>query len=214
MESGRRVRLYVSNVCFRNMGRQDSLFNMFGGKTKRDFAAYLLCCAFADSSETYRSLVENWADAFGTGIEEMKDLTEGDPAMLASLKHIYGIYTDGNVFSFPADPGQAEKPYRKPAEMPDWHVAYVKMQDGTGRHYYSLAPADLVRVQLRLFAERYALPLADIVSVRPVLRNPAWYASLAMRMLGARPGHMLTNRMLRELMNGRQDMGLYAAPRF
>lgn len=208
MESGRRVRLYVSNVCFRNMGKRDLLFTFMGGRGKGSYGAYVLCCAFADTSATYRSLVENLADTLQTGIVEMSDLAEGDPAMLQSMKHVNGVYTDGNVFAFSDAPAE-EKPYRKPGKEPSWRIAYVKFQDGTARHYYAqVGSADLFRTLLRLFAERYGKPIEDIVSIREVYKLDIFHR-LLMCLFGAKPGHMLTNRMLRELMNGRQDMGLY-----
>ena len=208
MESGRRVRLYVSHVCFRNMGRQDLLFNFMGGRRKENYGAYVLCCAFADTSATYRSLVENLADTLQTGIVEMSDLAEGDPAMLQSMKHVNGVYTDGNVFAFSDAPAE-EKPYRKPGKEPSWRIAYVKFQDGTARHYYAqVGSADLFRTLLQLFAARYGKPIEDIVSIREVYK-PDLFHRLLMRLYGAKPGHMLTLRMMHELKHAYQDMGLY-----
>ena len=208
MESGRKVRLYVSNVCFRNMGRQDLLFNFMSGRGKGSYGAYVLCCAFADTSATYQSLVENLADTLQTGIVEMSDLVEGDPAMLQSMKHVNGVYTDGNVFSFSDAPAE-EKPYRKPGKEPSWRIAYVKFQDGTARHYYAqVGSADLFRTLLRLFAARYDKPIEDIVSIREVYK-PDFFHRLLMRLYGAKPGHMLTLRMMHELKHAHQDMGLY-----
>ena len=208
MESGRKVRLYVSNVCFRNMGRQDLLFNFMSGRGKGSYGAYVLCCAFADTSATYQSLVENLADTLQTGIVEMSDLAEGDPAMLQSMKHVNGVYTDGNVFAFSDAPAE-EKPYRKPGKEPSWRIAYVKFQDGSARHYYAqVGSADLFRTLLQLFAARYGKPIEDIVSIREVYK-PDFFHRLLMRLYGAKPGHMLTLRMMHELKHAHQDMGLY-----
>lgn len=208
MESSGKVRLYVSDVCFRNQGRGDELFNMFGRGMRREFGAYLLCCAFADSSATYRSIVENFADRLQTGIVEMSDLTEGDPAMLDSMKHLTGVYTDGNLFTF-SEPMGEERPCRKPGKVPCLRVAYVKFKDGTARRYYAITgTVELCRKYIHLFAERYGMPIEDIVSVREVgfPRAPyGWY----LRLLGSSPGHLMSRRQLDMLLESHQDMGLY-----
>lgn len=208
MESSGKVRLYVSNVCFRNQGREDELFNLFGRGMHREFGAYLLCCAFADSSATYRSIVENFADHLQTGIVEMSDLTEGDPAMLDSMKHLTGVYSNGNLFTF-SEPVGGEKPFRKPADRPVPRVAYVKFKDGTARRYYAITgTAELCRKFIHLFAERYGMPVEDIVSVREVKCLSgmcAWY----LRLRGSSPGHLMTSRQFDMLLESHQDMGLY-----
>ena len=97
----------------------------------------------------------------------------------------------------------------KPGEMPSWRIAYVKFRDGTARHYYAqVGSADLFRTLLRLFAARYGKPIEDIVSIREVYK-PDLFHRLLMRLYGAKPGHMLTLRMMHELQNAYQDMGLY-----
>lgn len=208
MEGCGKIRLYVSNVCFRNMGRQDVMFGMFGGSMRQEFGAYLLCCAYADSSATYRSIVENFADNMQTGIVEMCDLTEGNPAMLDSMKHLWGVYTDGNLYTFGESPEQAAKPYRKPGKMPSWQAAYVKFRDGAARRYYAPAPEGLLRKLLHLFAARYGLQLADIVSVREAVK-PSLRWRIWMRLAGTKPGRALTERQFQQLKNSHQDMGLY-----
>lgn len=205
MEGCGKIRLYVSNVCLRNMGREDLLFH---GRMRKEYGAYLLCCAYADSSATYRSIVENFADNMQTGIVEMCDLTEGDPAMLDSMRHLWGVYTDGNLYTFGETPELSAKPYRKPGKMPNWQAAYVKFRDGTARRYYAPAPAGLLRKLLHLFAARYGLQLADIVSVREAVK-PSLLWRMWMRIAGAKPGRALTDRQFWQLKNSHQDMGLY-----
>lgn len=205
MQGGEKIRLYMSFVCFRNMGPEDQLFNMRG--RSGEFGAYTLCCAFADSSATYRSIVENLADSMRTGIVEMRELAEGTPAILDSLKHLHGVYTDGNLFFF--EKPDEEKPYRKPGAPPPWRVAHVRFQDGTARYYYALAGSDdFYRKLLHLFAARYGLQIAETGPVQEV-QAPSLFKRIMMRLRGTPPGVEITHSQFAQLQNAHQDMGLY-----
>lgn len=212
MENKRQVKLYVSNVCFRNMGKGDLLFQTRGKRAAASFGAYQLCCAYAESSSTYRSIVENYADQLRTGIVEMSDLEAGEDVMLAGMVHVSGVYTNGQTFFFTESaPGTLQQPYRKPQEPPCWHVAYVKMQDGPARRYYAMVNRpELMRSMLLNMAARYGLPFRDIVSVRPMSAAEGPWGWLWALLPRHKPGHMATRRQMnRLLLHGKQDMGIY-----
>lgn len=127
---------YSAIVHFKNMGINDNMFE----QESSCYGGYAYLMAKTDSELTFRKIIENYADAYKSGIIAIEEIQQEDNSDIEGLDHYLGIYSNNitNTYDYSDEDNSNKEPYHYPILIPVWRSADVILKNcGKGDELFS-----------------------------------------------------------------------------